>query len=179
MVQREKVRDLCPAPQDLSCVHERLILTDRTPHILLPVPKQWLSSSPAKELRRMSMEREWPSRLSSYQVSKLPSVWPVLLHCIQPYAIAVHIHVLIFHLSDFLFAHRKSHHPREEPCVPVQPPSAGSGWEGKDPLCWNTCWACGLGLCPEGAAGQTGHWHEAGDGTEVLGESVGSCVGRK
>lgn len=70
--------------------------------------------------------------------------------------------------TRFISPHREPHHLGKESRVPVQPPSPGPSWEGEDPVCRDPCWAGGLGLRPAGAAGETRHRHETGNGAKVL-----------
>ena len=64
---------------------------------------------------------------------------------------------------------REPHHHGQEPRVPLQRPRAGPHGAGEDPVRGDPRGARGLGVRSEGAAGQTGDRHEAGDGAEASG----------
>lgn len=67
---------------------------------------------------------------------------------------------------------REPHHHGEEPRVPLQRSRAGSPGAREDAVRRDAGGAGRLGLCSEGAAGETRHRHEAGDGAEVCGEEA-------
>ena len=67
---------------------------------------------------------------------------------------------------------REPHHHGEEPRVPLQRSRAGSSGAREDAVRRDARGAGRLGLRSEGAAGETRHWHEAGDGAEVCGEEA-------
>ena len=62
---------------------------------------------------------------------------------------------------------RLPHRDGEEPRVPVHPPGAGPPGAGAQRLGGAAGGARGLELRPEGAAGEAGDRHQAGDGEEV------------
>lgn len=77
---------------------------------------------------------------------------------------------LNFYVSCAL--HREPHHHGKEPRVSLQRPGAGSSGAREDAVRRDAGGARRLGLRSEGAAGETRHRHEAGDGAEVCGEDI-------